>query len=41
MTRAIGLQVCLHEMDVPRIVSREKKGSSVVYDRPVSAATIG
>lgn len=41
MTRAIGLQVCLHEMDVPRIVSREKKGSSVVYGRPVSAATIG
>ena len=41
MTRAIGLQVCLHEMDVPRIVSREKKGSSVGYGRPVSAATIG
>ena len=40
MTRAIGMQVCLHEMDVPRIVklNRRNMGFSM---KPVSAATIG
>lgn len=41
MTRAIGLQICYHEMELPRIVERVSKRSSVGYGRPVSAATIG
>lgn len=41
MTRAIGMQVCYHEMDLPRIVKRNNNiNASLVY-RPVSAATIG
>lgn len=40
MTRAIGMQVCLHEMDVPSIVKRGR-GNAGYAMRPVSAATIG
>lgn len=41
MTRAIGMQVCLHEMDIPRIVKRGNYGNAGFAMRPVSAATIG
>lgn len=41
MTRAIGMQVCLHEMDIPRIVRRSDSRQTGVIPRPVSAATIG
>lgn len=40
MTRAIGMQVCLHEMDVPRIVKLNRRNMGVSM-KPVSAATIG
>ena len=40
MTRAIGMQVCLHEMDMPRIIERKEFAKSSVVNRPVSAATI-
>lgn len=39
MTRAIGMQVCLHEMDVPRIVKVGNVGVGIV-SCPVSAASI-
>lgn len=41
MTRAIGMQVCLHEMDLPRIVKRTYNVNSSIAKRPISAATIG
>lgn len=41
MTRAIGMQVCLHEMDIPRIVKLNSARLSGYANRPVSAATIG
>lgn len=41
MTRAIGMQVCLHEMDVPRIVKRGHQMTQRYSSHPVSAATIG
>ena len=40
MTRAIGMQVCLHEMDIPRIVKLNNSRLSGYSNRPVSAATI-
>lgn len=40
MTRAIGLQVCFHEMDIPRIVKRPKKPSQTKRKKAVTAATI-
>ena len=40
MTRAIGMQVCLHEMDVPRIVKLNRRNMGISM-KPVSAATIG
>ena len=41
MTRAIGMQVCYHEMDLPRIVKRVNNINASLVQRPVSAATIG
>ena len=41
MTRAIGMQVCLHEMDIPRIIKRHNSISTGVAHRAVSEATIG
>jgi hypothetical protein len=40
MTRAIGLHVCYHEMDLPRIVKRSKSSASVFSTTPVSEASI-
>lgn len=41
MTRAIGMQVCYHEMDMPRIVKKINNINASLVQRPVSAATIG
>ena len=41
MTRAIGMQVCYHEMELPRIVKRVNNINASLLQRPVSAATIG
>lgn len=41
MTRAIGMQVCYHEMELPRIVKRVNNINASLVHRPVSAATIG
>ena len=41
MTRAIGMQVCYHEMELPRIVKRVNNINASIVQRPVSAATIG
>ncbi len=38
MTRAIGLQICFFEMEMPKILPRKKKISN--HRRPVSAASI-
>lgn len=40
MTRAIGMQVCYHEMELPRVVGFERSSLSVSRS-VVSAATIG
>lgn len=40
MTRAIGMQVCLHEMDVPRIVKVGNVNGVGIVSCPVSAASI-
>ena len=40
MTRAIGLQICFHEMNLPRIVNRTAARHQVMSKKPVSAATI-
>ena len=39
MTRAIGMQICYHEMELPRIVATSKHAG--MAPSPVSAATIG
>lgn len=39
MTRAIGMQICFHEMDLPRIVNRKAVASSF-SKKPVSEASI-
>lgn len=41
MTRAIGMQICLHEMDIPRVVSAGEGRNARLIHKPVSAATIG
>ena len=41
MTRAIGMQVCYHEMELPRIVKKVNNINAGLVPRPVSAATIG
>lgn len=41
MTRAIGMQVCYHEMDLPRIVNKLRNINAGIVQNPVSAATIG
>lgn len=41
MTRAIGMQVCYHEMELPLIVKRVNNINASLVQRPVSAATIG
>lgn len=41
MTRAIGMQVCYHEMELPRILRRVNNINAGLVQRPVSAATIG
>ncbi len=41
MTRAIGMQICYHEMELPRIVKRVSNINASLVQRPVSAATIG
>lgn len=41
MTRAIGMQICYHEMELPRIVKRNIEINARLVNRPVSAATIG
>ncbi len=41
MTRAIGMQACYHEMELPRIVKRVNNINASLVQRPVSAATIG
>lgn len=40
MTRAIGMQICMHEMELPRIVKREAYKSQNMSQKVVSAATI-
>ena len=40
MTRAIGMQICLHEMELPRIVKRDIYKSRGMSRKVVSAATI-
>lgn len=40
MTRAIGMQVCFHEMDIPRIVKKLRTPSRKRKTKEVSAATI-
>lgn len=39
MTRAIGLQICYHEMDIPSIIKKEKSPNAT-HKKPLSAATI-
>ena len=41
MTRAIGMQICYHEMELPRIVKKVNNINAGLVPRPVSAATIG
>ena len=41
MTRAIGMQVCYHEMELPRIVKKINNLNAGLVQVPVSAATIG
>lgn len=41
MTRAIGMQVCYHEMELPRIVKKINNINAGLVQVPVSAATIG
>lgn len=41
MTRAIGLQICYHEMDLPRIINLNNNINAAVSRKVVSAATIG
>lgn len=41
MTRAIGMQVCYHEMELPRIVKKINNINAGLVHVPVSAATIG
>ena len=41
MTRAIGMQVCYHEMELPRIVKKINNINAGLAQVPVSAATIG
>ena len=41
MTRAIGMQVCYHEMELPRIVKKINNIKAGLVQVPVSAATIG
>lgn len=41
MTRAIGMQVCYHEMELPRIVNKINNINAGLVQVPVSAATIG
>lgn len=40
MTRAIGMQICMHEMELPRIVKRDIYKSHGMSKKVVSAATI-
>ena len=40
MTRAIGMQVCFHEMDIPRIIKRPKKLHHKTRKKGVTEATI-
>lgn len=40
MTRAIGMQICYHEMELPRIIKRPKKSVLKKRKKAVSAATI-
>lgn len=39
MTRAIGMQICFHEMEIPRIIKRPKKHHKM-HTKTVSAATM-
>lgn len=41
MTRAIGMQVCYHEMELPCIVKKVNNINAGLVQVPVSAATIG
>lgn len=40
MTRAIGMQICFHEMDIPRIVKKNESINKIMKRKAVSAATI-
>lgn len=40
MTRAIGMQICYHEMDLPRIIKIQRTPRSTGRNKTVSAATI-
>lgn len=40
MTRAIGMQICLYEMDLPKIIVRTRKSARGGRKKAVSAATI-
>ncbi|MBQ7156512.1 MAG: terminase [Bacteroidaceae bacterium] len=40
MTRAIGMQICFHEMDIPRIVKKNESINKIMKKKAVSAATI-
>jgi len=40
MTRAIGMQICFHEMDIPRIVKKNESINKIMRKKAVSAATI-
>lgn len=41
MTRAIGMKVCYHEMDIPKIIKLDKRAGASYAPKVVSAATIG
>ena len=40
MTRAIGLHICFHEMDLPRVIPRRRTNKRSESHRPMTAATI-
>ena len=40
MTRAIGMQICYHEMELPRIIKRPRQTTTKRRKKTVSAATI-
>ena len=39
MTRAIGMHICLYEMDIPMVIEK-KPQTAYLYNKPMTAATI-